>query len=254
MELNVPEVKQAVSQEEWQVRTDLAALYRLVAHFGWDDLVFTHITARVPGPEHHFLINPYGLLYDEMCASNMVKVNLEGGKVMDSPYDINPAGYVVHSAVHEVREDAGCVIHWHSRAGVGVSAQKGGLLPVSQQSTLPLTSIAYHDYEGIAVDEEEKQTLQRDLGNKTNLILRNHGLLVVGGNVADAFLLMYILETACQVQLAAQSGGSELIHIDQAIIDDTARTAATATQGMFGGIAWPALLRRLDRQDPSFRK
>jgi len=173
---------------------------------------------------------------------------------MDSPFDINPAGYVVHSAVHEVREDAGCVIHWHSRAGVGVSAQKNGLLPISQQSTLPLSSIAYHDYQGIAVDEEEKLILQRDLGDKANLILRNHGLLVVGGTVADAFLLMYLLETACQVQLAAQSGGSELILIDQAIIDGTARSLATATKGMLGGIAWPALLRRLDRKDPSFRK
>jgi len=131
VQLNVHGVENTVSQAEWQVRTDLAALYRMVARFGWDDLVFTHITARVPGPEHHFLINPYGLLYDEMCASNMVKVDLEGNKIMDSPFDINPAGYVVHSAVHEVREDAGCVIHWHSRAGVGVSAQKGGLLPIS---------------------------------------------------------------------------------------------------------------------------
>lgn len=166
MQLNVPGVKQAVNPEEWQVRTDLAALYRLVAQFGWDDLVFTHITARVPGPEHHFLINPYGLLYDEMCASNMVKVDPDGNKVMDSPFDINPAGYVVHSAVHEVREDAGCVVHWHSRAGVGVSAQKYGLLPISQQSTLSLASIAYHNYEGLAVDKEEKLSLQRDLGDK----------------------------------------------------------------------------------------
>ncbi len=254
MQLSVPGVEQAVSTEEWQVRTDLAALYRLVARFGWDDLVFTHITARVPGDGHHFLINPYGLLYDEMRASNMVKIDLQGNKVMDSPFEINPAGFVVHSAVHEVREDAGCVIHWHSKAGVAVSAQKNGLLPISQQATLPLASIAYHDYEGIAVDEEERQTLQRDLGDKMFYILRNHGLLVVGHSVADAFLSMYILETACQIQLAAQSGGSELIHVGQAIIDDTARTAAAATRGMGGNIAWPALLRRLDREDPSFRE
>jgi len=254
MQLNVPGLEQKVSQEEWQVRTDLAALYRLVAHFGWDDLVFTHITARVPGPEHHFLINPYGLLYEEMCASNMVKVDLDGNKVMDSTFDINPAGYVVHSAVHEVREDAGCVVHWHSRAGIAVSAQKTGLLPISQQSTIPLTSIAYHDYEGIAVDKEEKAALQQDLGDKANLILRNHGLLVVGETVADAFLLMYFLETACQVQVAAQGSGSELILIDQSIVDDSARTLGTATKGRLGGIAWPALLRRMDRKDPSFRE
>ena len=253
MQLSVPGVEESVSVEEWQIRTDLAALYRLVARFGWDDLVFTHITARVPGDEHHFLINPYGLLYDEICASNLVKIDMQGNKVMDGPFDINPAGFVVHSAVHGVRDDAQCVLHWHSRAGVAVSAQRDGLLPLSQQSTLCLASIAYHDYEGIAVDEEERLSLQRDLGDKTHLVLRNHGLLVVGGTVADTFLIMYNLESACQIQLAAQSGDGELIHVDQSIIDDTGRTIAAATKGMFGGIAWPAMLRRLDREDPSFR-
>ncbi len=253
MQLTVPGVEQTVSAEEWQVRVDLAALYRLVARFGWDDLVFTHLTARVPGDEDHFLINPYGLLYEEMCASNMVKIDLQGNKVTDTPFDINPAGFVVHSAVHEVRHDAQCVAHWHSRAGVAVAAQKDGLLPISQQASLALASITYHDYEGIAVDEEEKQSLQRDLGDKTHLILRNHGLLVVAGSVADAFLYLYNLESACQIQIAAMAGGGELVHVDQAIIDDTGRTIAAATQGMFGGIAWPALLRRLDREDASFR-
>ena len=253
MQLNVPGVEEAVSAEEWQVRVDLAALYRLVARFGWDDLVFTHITARVPGDENHFLINPYGLLYDEMCASNMVKIDMQGNKVMDSPFDINPAGFVVHSAVHEVRHDAHCVVHWHSRAGVAVAAQAECLLPISQQASLSLASIAYHDYEGIAVHEDERVRLQRDLGDKTHLILRNHGLLVVGATVADAFLYTYILESACQIQVAAMAGNSELIHFDQSIIDDTARTSAAATKGMMGGIAWPALLRRLDREDASFR-
>ena len=253
MQLSVPSVEQSVSAQEWQVRVDLAALYRLVASFGWDDLVFTHISARVPGDEAHFLINPYGLLYDEMCASNLVKIDLNGQKVMESPFDINPAGFVVHSAVHEVRHDAMCVVHWHSRAGVAVAAQKDGLLPISQQASLSLASIAYHDYEGIAVNEEEKQRLQRDLGDKTNLILRNHGLLVAAGSVADAFLFMYILESACQIQIAAMSGGRELIHVDQAIIDGTAHTTQAATKGMFGGIAWPALIRRLDKRDPSYR-
>jgi ribulose-5-phosphate 4-epimerase/fuculose-1-phosphate aldolase len=253
MKLSVPGVEQAVSAQEWQVRVDLAALYRLVASFGWDDLVFTHLSARVPGDDEHFLINPYGLLYDEMCASNMVKVDLNGDKVMDSPFDINPAGFIVHSAVHEVRHDAMCVAHWHSRAGVAVAAQKKGLLPISQQASLSLASIAYHDYEGIAVDEEEKQSLQRDLGDKVNLVLRNHGLLVVGETIADAFLFMYNLESACQIQIAAMAGNSELIHFDQAIIDDTGRTIQAATKGMLGGIAWPALIRRLDKKDPSFR-
>lgn len=253
MDLTVPGVKEAVSAEEWEVRTHLAALYRLVAAMGWDDLVFTHITARVPGSEHHFLLNPYGLLYDEVCASNLVKVNLAGEKVLDTPFDINPAGFIVHSAVHEVREDAGCVIHWHTRAGVAVSAQKDGLLPISQQATVALASIAYHDYEGIAVDAEERLTLQRDIGDKDNLILRNHGLLVVDQGIPGAFLKMYVLETACQIQLAAQNGG-ELIEVGRDIIDDTKRTVASATRGMGGDIAWPALLRRLDRLDPSFRE
>lgn len=253
MDLTVPGVKEAVSAEEWEVRTHLAALYRLVAAMGWDDLVFTHITARVPGSEHHFLLNPYGLLYDEVCASNLVKVNLAGEKVLDTPFDINPAGFIVHSAVHEVREDAGCVIHWHTRAGVAVSAQKDGLLPISQQATVALASIAYHDYEGIAVDAEERLTLQRDIGDKDNLILRNHGLLVVDQGIPGAFLKMYVLETACQIQLAAQNGG-ELIEVGRDIIDDTKRTVASATRGMGGDIAWPALLRRLDRLAPSFRE
>jgi ribulose-5-phosphate 4-epimerase/fuculose-1-phosphate aldolase len=253
MQLSVPGVEKAVSAEEWQVRVDLAALYRLVASFGWDDLVFTHISARVPGDEKHFLINPYGLLYDEMCASNMVKVDISGNKVMDTPFDINPAGFVVHSAVHEVRHDAMCVVHWHSRAGVAVAAQKDGLLPISQQASLALASIAYHDYEGIAVDEEEVSRLQRDLGDKAHLILRNHGLLVVGSTIADAFLYTYFLESACQIQIAAMAGNSELIHFEQAIIDDTGRTTQAATNGQFGGIAWPALMRRLDRKDRSFR-
>ena len=253
MQLSVPGVQEAVSDAEWQARVELAACYRLVHRFGWDDLVFNHITAQVPGEAGHFLINPYGLLYNEMCASNMVKVDIEGNKVMDSPYDINPAGYVVHSAVHEVRHDVDCVIHWHSRAGVAVAAQRDGLLPISQQATVVLASLGYHDYEGIAVDEEERKTIQKNLGNKTNLILRNHGLLVVGNTVADAFLLMYIFETACQVQIAAQSGGADLISIDQSIIDDTARRASMVTKGQFGGIAWPALIRQLDQSDASFR-
>jgi len=252
--LPVANVKESVSQEEWQTRVDLAALYRLFSNYGWDDLVFTHITARVPGSDNHFLINPYGLLFDEVCASNLVKVDIEGNKVMDGPYDINPAGYVVHSSVHEVRHDAGCVIHLHTKAGIAVSAQKQGLLPISQQATLALASIAYHDYEGIAVDEDEKLTLQRDIGDKRHLILRNHGTLCTGETIADAFMAMYNLETACQIQVAAQGNGAELISVNEEIINDTGRTIQLVTKGQMGGLAWPALIRRLDRTDPSYKE
>src|SRR6266571_1461992 len=184
-----------VSVEEWQARVDLAAAYRLVADYGWDDLVFTHISARVPGPEHHFLINPYGMMFDEITASSLVKIDLDGKKVMDSAYEINPAGFTIHSAVHAAREDALCVMHLHTRHGVAVSAQKQGLLPISQQSLLALASIAYHDYEGLALNEDEKPRLVDDLGDKRNLMLRNHGLLTIGNNAADAFLSMYLLES-----------------------------------------------------------
>src|SRR5437667_10160225 len=169
-------VRDQVSTEEWQARVDLAAAYRLVAHYGWDDLIFTHISARVPGPEHHFLLNPYGMMFDEVTASSLVKVDLTGNIVMKSPYAINPAGFTIHSAVHAAREDALCVMHLHTENGIAVSAQKQGLLPISQQSLFALASLAYHDYEGLALNEDEKPRLVDDLGDKRNLILRNHGL------------------------------------------------------------------------------
>jgi len=186
-------VRELVSPEEWQARVDLAAAYRLVAHYGWDDLVFTHISARVPGPEHHFLINPYGMMFDEITASSLVKVDLDGNIVMATPYQINPAGFTIHSAVHAAREDALCVIDVHTDYGIAVSAQQDGLLPISQQALFALSSLAYHDYEGLALNEEEKPRLVADLGNKTFLILRNHGLLTVGQTVADAFMSMFLL-------------------------------------------------------------
>src|SRR5438309_6075625 len=172
--------KGRVSADEWQARTDLAAAYRVVAMYGWDDLVFTHISARVPGPDHHFLINPYGMMFEEITASSLVKVDLQGRKVMDSPFEINPAGFTIHSAVHEAREDARCVIHLHTMDGVAVSCQKAGLLALSQQSLFPLSSLAYHDYEGVALNPDEKKRLVADLADKHNLILRNHGLLTCG--------------------------------------------------------------------------
>jgi ribulose-5-phosphate 4-epimerase/fuculose-1-phosphate aldolase len=247
------DVRSQVGDVEWQLRVDLAACYRLVAHYGWDDLIFTHISARVPGPAHHFLINPYGMTFDEITASSLVKIDHDARKVLESPHEINPAGFTIHSAIHAAREDAGCVLHVHSVNGVAVSAQKGGVLPLSQQSTLVLTSLAYHDYEGIALNAEEKPRLVRDLGDKSFFMLRNHGLLTVGRSVPDAFLMMYLFEAACMIQLRAQAGGGELIPIDPRIISGSAMMAQAVTRGVGGALAWPGLLRKLDRLDPGFR-
>src|SRR5438309_7848669 len=208
-----------VSDAEWQARIDLAAAYRLVARYGWDDLIFTHISARVPGGEHHFLLNPYGMMFDEVTASSLVKVDLDGNKVMDSPYQVNPAGFTIHSAVHAARADALCVMHLHTDYGIAVSAQKDGLLPISQQSMFPLASLAYHGYEGLALNEEEKPRLVADLGSSNSMILRNHGLLTIGSSVAEAFLSMYVLERACKIQILAQSGGAELLPVPDPIVD-----------------------------------
>jgi ribulose-5-phosphate 4-epimerase/fuculose-1-phosphate aldolase len=242
-----------VSPEEWQQRVDLAAAYRLVAHYHWDDLVFTHLSARVPGPDHHFLINPYGMLFDEITASSLVKVDLSGRKVLDSPHDINPAGFVIHSAIHAARADARCVMHVHSLNGIAVSAQKAGVLPVSQQSTFVLASLAYHDYEGVALRDEEKPRLVRDLGGKSFLMLRNHGLLTVGATIPDAFLSLYLFESTCAIQVRAQAGGGELVRIDPRVLETTQEQAEKATRGLGGMLAWPGLLRRLDRVDASYR-
>ena len=246
--------KAHVSPEEWAVRLDLAAAYRAVAMFGWDDLVFTHISARVPGPEHHFLINPYGMFFEEITASSLVKVDLEGRKVMDSPFEINPAGFTIHSAVHEAREDALCVLHLHTIEGVAVSCQREGLLAISQQSIFPLASVAYHDYEGLALNPAEKARLVRDLGDKHHFILRNHGLLTCAATVADAFLHMYILQRACEVQVRAQAGGTELLRVPQAIVDGVREASKTVMRGAGGMLAWPGILRKLDRADPSWRQ
>lgn len=238
---------------EWRQRIDLAACYRLVALFGWDDLIFTHISARVPGPEHHFLINPYGMMFDEITASSLVKVDLEGRKVGESPYDINPAGFTIHSAIHAAREDANCVLHVHSVNGVAVSAQEEGLLPLSQHSIFVLSSLACHDYEGVALEEDEKPRLVRDLGDKRFLMLRNHGLLTVGRSVAEAFVAMYFFETSCMIQVRAQGSGQRLRRIGQGIVDGAQAQWGQVTRGAGGGLAWPALLRRLERADPGFR-
>lgn len=245
-------IRAGVSKAEWEQRVNLAACYRLVALFGWDDLIFTHISARVPGSEHHFLINPYGMMFDEITASHLVKVDLEGNKVMDSPSPINPAGFTIHSAIHAARADAGCVLHLHSVNGVAVSAQAGGVLPISQHSIFVLSSLAYHDYEGVALNDDEKPRLVRDLGDKSFLMLRNHGLLTVGDSIADAFVSMYFFETTCMIQVRAQAGG-ELIHVGPHIVEGAATQWQQVTKGAGGGLAWPALLRKLDRLDPGFR-
>jgi ribulose-5-phosphate 4-epimerase/fuculose-1-phosphate aldolase len=246
--------RREVSEEEWQARIDLAAAYRLVAHYDWDDLIFTHLSARVPGPEHHFLINPYGMMFEEITSSSLVKINLLGEIVSPSHYFINPAGFTIHSAVHAAREDALCVIHLHTDYGIAVSAQKDGLLPISQQSLFALASLAYHEYEGLALNEDEKSRFVSDLGNKTNMILRNHGLLTVGKTAAEAFLSMYILERACRIQILAQSGRGTLLPVSEPILENVAAQLGAVTVGQGAQLAWPGLLRKLDRIDPSYRE
>ncbi|MEP6636791.1 MAG: class II aldolase/adducin family protein [Acidobacteriota bacterium] len=252
-QLEQPSIRQQVSPEEWQVRVDLAAAYRLVACYGWDDLIFTHISARVPGPEHHFLINPYGMMFDEITASSLVKIDLKGNKVSESSALVNPAGFTIHSAVHAAREDALCVIHLHTDCGIAVAAQKEGLLPISQQAIFALASLAYHDYEGLALNEEEKPRLVADLGKKTYMILRNHGLLTVGRDAAEAFLAMFMLERACKIQILAQSGGTKLLPIGDPILERSSTQLSAATAGQGAQLAWPGLLRKLDRMDRSYR-
>lgn len=250
--MNIPSLREVVSADEWQLRVDLAACYRLIALYGWSDLVFTHVSARVPGPAHHFLINPYGLLFDEITASSLVKVDQACNQVIASPFPVNPAGFTIHSCIHAAREDVACVLHTHSRAGVAVSAQQCGVLPISQQSMFVLASLGYHDYEGVALNEDEKPRLQRDLGKKTFLMLRNHGLLTVGRTVPDAFLSMYTFENTCRIQIDAQAGG-ELVHIDPRAMEDLPQVMKTVTAGQGANIAWPALLRKLDKLDASYR-
>ena len=245
--------------DEWQLRIDLAACYRLVALYGWSDLVFTHISAKLPasvtGGEEQFLINPYGLMFDEITASSLVKVDMACHKLDDSPHPVNPAGFVIHSAVHAVRPDAGCVLHTHTRAGVAVSAQKHGVLPISQQSTFVLASLAYHDYEGVAIRDDEKLRLQADLGSANYLMLRNHGLLTVGKTIADAFLSMYTFENTCRIQvdaLAGQSGADSLTAVNPQILGGVAHAMKVQTGGIGGAFVWPSLLRKLQRDNPGF--
>jgi ribulose-5-phosphate 4-epimerase/fuculose-1-phosphate aldolase len=259
MSLTIPSVQNEVHADEWQLRCDLAACYRLVALYGWSDLVFTHISAKLPhsvaGDSHQFLINPYGLMFDEITASSLVKVDMQCNKLDANPCPVNPAGFVIHSAVHEAREDAGCVLHTHTRAGVAVSAQAHGVLPISQQSTFVLASLAYHGYEGVAIRDDEKARLQADLGHANYLMLRNHGLLTVGPTIADAFLSMYTFENTCRIQvdaLAGQSGAHALTAVEPQILEGVATSMRVQTGGLGGQFVWPSLLRKLQREHSDF--
>lgn len=248
-------VRDRVSPEEWAVRVDLAAAYRLVALYGWDDLVFTHISARVPGPEHHFLINPYGLLFEEITASSLVKIDLQAEIVLDTGYPVNPAGFTIHSAVHEVRTDAGCVMHLHTPDGTAVATLPDGLLPLNQTAQLVLSDLAYHDYEGVALDHDERPRLQRDLGDRNLMLLRNHGTLTLGRTAAEAFTRMYFLERACtmQVRTLSAAAGAAPYPTAEAVIEKNKALGRMGLGQVAQALIWPALLRKLDRIDPGFR-
>ena len=244
------DVKNNVSKEEWETRQDLAAFYRTIPYFGWDDLIFTHISAKVPGADDEFLINPYGFLFDEITASNLVKVNLKGKILSDTNNFINPAGFTIHSAIHESRDDAHCIVHLHSNDGVAVASLKDGLLPLSQTGMLVRSQIAYHDYEGVALFEEEKERLVKDLGEARLMILRNHGTLALGKNVAEAFTNIYFLEKACSYQVRALSGNLELNYPSKESIETTRQQGEG--REMAAALLWPAVKRKMERLDSSF--
>ncbi len=248
-------VRDLVSSDEWAIRVDLAAAYRLVALYGWDDLIFTHLSARVPGPEHHFLINPYNLMFEEITASSLVKIDMDGKPVM-GPAMVNAAGFTIHSAIHMAREDAKAVLHLHTPYGQAVSAMEEGLMPHTQTAMIAAHELAYHDYEGIATDLEERERLVADLGTKHTMILRNHGTLTVGETIGHAFLRMYFLERACQAQVHMLSAGRDkLYNPPQGTPEKVAQQTNPQTTRMGADmLAWPALLRKLDRIDPSFRE
>jgi ribulose-5-phosphate 4-epimerase/fuculose-1-phosphate aldolase len=251
--VDIPSLEGKVPAEEWKVRVDLAAAYRLIAHYGWDDIIFTHLSARVPGPDHHFLLNPYNLMFEEVTASSLVKVGMDGLPVDPTPFITNPAGFTIHSAIHMAREDAQAVIHLHTPHGQAVSAHGEGLLPLTQTAMLIRDEVAYHDYEGVAVDLEERERIVADLGLKCAMLLRNHGTLAVGESVGEAFLRIYFLERACQAQILALSAGEgNLNNPPQGAPEVTAQQGKIGLKLAAGALAWPALLRKCHRLDPSF--
>jgi ribulose-5-phosphate 4-epimerase/fuculose-1-phosphate aldolase len=251
--MSVPAPRRDIDPER-AIRVDLAAAYRLVALFGWDDIIFTHISARIPGPDHHFLINPYGMMFEEITASSLVKIGLDGNPIGESKYAVNPAGFTIHSAVHEAREDAGCVLHLHTPDGTAVATSREGLQPLNQTSQLVIGDLVYHDYEGVALDHDERPRLQKDLGNHNVMLLRNHGTLTVGRTIAEAFMRMYYLERACTMQVRTRMLGHDDYPTAQNVIDKNIALSRSDTSGRTANeLAWPALLRKLDRIDAGFR-
>jgi ribulose-5-phosphate 4-epimerase/fuculose-1-phosphate aldolase len=251
-EARLQQMPSGMTDAEWNQRVNLAACYRLVALYGWDDLVDTHISARVPGPDHHFLINPYGLMFEEITASSLVKVDLHGNQLTESEYSINPAGFTIHSAIHEVREDAGCVLHLHTPDGTAVASCMEGLLPMNQTAQFVTHDLAYHDYEGIALDHDERPRLQKDLGAKNHMLLRNHGTLAVGSTAAECWLRMFFLERACRMQVMALSGGRDKVLIAPKAAQEEVKSQVAMAQGAGSILAWPACLRLLDRASPGY--
>jgi ribulose-5-phosphate 4-epimerase/fuculose-1-phosphate aldolase len=250
--VEIPSIEGRVSDEEWAIRVDLAAAYRMVAYYGWDDLIFTHLSARIPGDEHQFLLNPYNLMFEEVTASSLIKVDVQGNPVEPTPFITNPAGFTIHSAIHMARDDAHAVMHLHTPHGQAVSAHAEGLLPLTQTAMAVRGDLAFHDYEGIAVDLGERERLVADLGEKNAMILRNHGTLAVGKNVGECFVRLYFLERACQAQIMALSAGEEVNNPPQGAPELTAQQGLVGIELAANLLAWPALKRKAYRLDPSF--
>src|SRR3954471_5420648 len=250
--VEIPSLEGKVGDEEWTIRVDLAAAYRMVAYYGWGDLIFTHLSARIPGPEHHFLLNPYNLMFEEVTASSLVKVDSTGNPVDPTPFITNPAGFTIHSAIHMARDDAQSVMHLHTPAGQAASAHEQGLLPLTQTAMLIRGDLAFHDYEGVAVDLDERERLVADLGDKNAVLLRNHGTLAVGKNVGECFIRLYYLERACQAQIMALSAGDNFNRPPQGSPKITAQQGAVGLPLAANFLAWPALKRKAYRLDPSF--
>jgi ribulose-5-phosphate 4-epimerase/fuculose-1-phosphate aldolase len=250
--VDIPSLQGQVSEQEWAIRVDLAAAYRLVAYFGWDDLIFTHLSARIPGPEHHFLLNPYQLMFEEVTASSLVKVDASGAPVNPTPFITNPAGFVIHSAIHMAREDAQAVMHLHTPAGQAVAAHAEGLLPLTQTAMLIRGELGFHDYEGVAVDLRERERLVANLGDRSAMILRNHGTLAIGKTVGECFVRLYFLERACEAQIMALSAGENVNHPPQGAPEIAAQQGTAGIAMAANLLAWPALKRKAYRLDPAF--
>jgi len=251
-----PATRRGISAAEWQARVELAAAYRLTAMMGWTDMLGTHISCRVPGTHDQFLINPYGLLFEEMTASDLIKCDVEGRKLSDSPYEVNSAGFTIHSAVHMGCPSAEGVMHCHTQYGVAVASQKDGLLPLTQMSLTALSQVRYHDFEGVAENHDERERLVQDLGNGSMLILRNHGTLTVGRSIGEMFARMYRLERACKMQITAMTGGATLNHLPGEVVRHTIEQGELIYgengRGAGGKLMWAALMRKLDRESPGY--